>query len=132
MNGTSSYAALSSRLVYPEVRAALAGVHRNHDLDESGLASAEHAWEDYWAATRPVELTLTVECQAGELARSHALRGSVVGLDAKPIIDRRLAREFRHDRRGYVAAIVPFVWETIRRADSWAQATGWEPDPSPP
>lgn len=69
-------AALSSRLAYPEVRAALAAAHRNHDLDEDGLTSAEHAWEDYWAATRPVELTPTLERRAGELARSHALRGA--------------------------------------------------------
>lgn len=69
-------AALSSRLAYPEVRAALAAAYRNHDLDESGLASAEHAWEDYWAATRPVELTPTVERRSGELARLHALRGA--------------------------------------------------------
>ncbi|MGH3931509.1 MAG: type II toxin-antitoxin system VapC family toxin [Pseudonocardiaceae bacterium] len=69
-------AALSSRLAYPEVRAALAAAHRNHDLDEDGLNSAEHAWENYWAATRPVELTPAVERRAGELARLHALRGA--------------------------------------------------------
>lgn len=69
-------AALSSRLAYPEVRAALAAAARNHDLDEDGLRSAEQAWEDYWAATRPVELTRAVERRAGELARLHALRGA--------------------------------------------------------
>jgi uncharacterized protein len=30
----------------------------------------------YWAATRPVELTLAVERHAGQLARTHALRGA--------------------------------------------------------
>ncbi len=69
-------AALASRLAYPEVRAALAAACRNHDLDEDGLESAEHAWEDFWAATRPVELTPAVERRAGELARRHALRGA--------------------------------------------------------
>ena len=69
-------AALSSRLAYPEVRAALAAAGRNHDLNQADLASAEQAWEDYWAAVRPVELTAAVERHAGELARLHALRGA--------------------------------------------------------
>ncbi|HEX6394647.1 MAG TPA: type II toxin-antitoxin system VapC family toxin [Acidimicrobiales bacterium] len=69
-------AALSSRLAYPEVRAALAAAGRNHDLDEDDLATAEAAWEEYWTATRPVELSPIVERRAGELARRHALRGA--------------------------------------------------------
>lgn len=69
-------AALSSRLAYPEVRAALAAAHRNRDLNEDGRTSAEHAWEDYWAATRPVELTPTGQRRAGELTRLHARRGA--------------------------------------------------------
>ena len=63
-------AALSSRLAYPEVRAALAAAVRNHDLTESELAEAERDWEDFWAATRPVELTATVE--------QHAVRYSAM------------------------------------------------------
>ncbi len=31
------------------------------------------------------------------------------------------------ERRAYVEAKVPFIWETVRRADDWAQATGWSP-----
>jgi len=69
-------AAISSRLAYPEVRAALAAAGRNHDLDDKDLATAERAWEEYWAATRPVELTAAVERHAGQLARRHALRGA--------------------------------------------------------
>jgi uncharacterized protein len=69
-------AALSSRLAYPEVCAALAASGRDHDLDEEGLAVAELAWEEYWAATRPVELAAPVERQAGQLARLHSLRGA--------------------------------------------------------
>lgn len=68
-------AALSSRLAYPEVRAALAAAGRNHDLDDEDLTAAEDAWAEYWSATRPVELTAEVEQQAGHLARLHALRG---------------------------------------------------------
>jgi uncharacterized protein len=69
-------AALASRLAYPEVRAALAAAGRNHGLDDDQLAAAETAWEEYWAATRRVELTAAVERHAGQLARRHALRGA--------------------------------------------------------
>jgi predicted nucleic acid-binding protein len=69
-------AAVSSRLAYPEVRAALAAAHRNHDLDRDGFEQAEQGWEDFWRATRPVELTLAVERRAGELAAEYALSGT--------------------------------------------------------
>lgn len=69
-------AALSSRLAYPEVCAALAAAGRNRALDEADLATAERAWEEYWAAIRPVELRPEVERHAGHLARTHALRGA--------------------------------------------------------
>ncbi len=69
-------AALSSRLAYPEVRAALAASARNHDITEKELNAAERDWDSYWAATRPVELTTAVERHAGKLAREHALRGA--------------------------------------------------------
>jgi uncharacterized protein len=68
--------AVASRLAYPEVRAALAGAGRNHDLDPGGQAAAEQAWEEFWSATRPVELTRAVERHAGQLAARHALRGA--------------------------------------------------------
>ena len=69
-------AAVASRLAYPEVRAALAAAVRNHDLAQADLDEAERAWDSYWAATRPVELTAAVEQHAGHLARTHALRGA--------------------------------------------------------
>jgi predicted nucleic acid-binding protein len=69
-------AALSSRLAYPEVRAALAASARNHDITGSELETAERDWESYWAATRPVELTRAVERHSGQLAHAHALRGA--------------------------------------------------------
>lgn len=69
-------AALSSRLAYPEVCAALAAAGRNHDLDKTELASAERAWDGHWAEMRPVELTAPVERHAGQLARAHGLRGA--------------------------------------------------------
>jgi uncharacterized protein len=69
-------AALSSRIAYPEVRAALAAAHRNHDLDDDGHATAVRDWEEFWAAVRPVELTRDVERRAGDLALHRALRGA--------------------------------------------------------
>jgi uncharacterized protein len=69
-------AALSSRIAYPEVRAALAAANRNHDLDDDGYATAVRDWEEFWAAVRPVELTRDVERRAGELAVRRALRGA--------------------------------------------------------
>lgn len=69
-------AAVSSRLAYPEVRAALAAAARNRDLTPSDLAAAEAGWQEYWHALRPVELTAAVEQHAGQLAASHPLRGA--------------------------------------------------------
>jgi len=45
-------------------------------------------------------------------------------------VKRRLAEQFPHDRLGYTNAKGTIVWEIIRRADEWAQQTGWEPGPS--
>lgn len=42
----------------------------------------------------------------------------------------RLADEFGENRHGYVEAKGPFIWETIRKADDWAQTIGWQPGPS--
>lgn len=69
-------APLSSRLAYPEVCAALAAAHRNHDLDARAHASVVIAWARFWAAIRPVELTAHVQRSAGRLAARHALRGA--------------------------------------------------------
>jgi len=69
-------AAVSSRLAFPEVRAALAAAHRNHDLDQAGFEQAARSWDEFWRATRPVELTPAVEQVAGALAATHALRGA--------------------------------------------------------
>jgi predicted nucleic acid-binding protein len=69
-------AAVASRLAYPEVRAALAAAGRDHRLDAQAQRQAEAAWEDYWAATRPVELTPAITAHAGTLAGEYALRGA--------------------------------------------------------
>lgn len=69
-------AAVSSRLVHPEVRAALAAAGRAHRLSPADQDHAEAMWQQFWSATRPVELTEDVTQRAGELARRHALRGA--------------------------------------------------------
>ena len=45
-------------------------------------------------------------------------------------VKRDLAVRYRDDRPGYTDAKDPIVWELIRRADGWAQRTGWLPGPS--
>lgn len=69
-------AAISSRLSYAEVRAALAAAGRDHRLDSDAQRQAESAWEEYWAATRPVELSEAIAAHAGQLAGQYALRGA--------------------------------------------------------
>lgn len=69
-------AALSSRLAYPEVRAALAAAGRSHVLTESEALEAATEWDLFWASIRPVELTAEVEQQSGDLASVHRLRGA--------------------------------------------------------
>jgi predicted nucleic acid-binding protein len=68
--------ALSSRLAYPEVCAALAAAGRNHHLSESEVSRATTEWDNFWASIRPVEFTSAVEQEAGLLARAHRLRGA--------------------------------------------------------
>ena|SRR3712207_429336 len=94
-------AVVSSRLAYPGVRAALAAAGRDHRLTAADQQHAETAWERFWDATRPIELTAAVTAHAGELAGRYALRGAdavhlasllAVGRDATvfAVWDRRL------------------------------------------
>lgn len=69
-------AAVSSRLAYPEVRAALAAAGRAHRFGADEQLQAQAMWEEYWAATRAVELTENIARHAGHLATAHALRGA--------------------------------------------------------
>lgn len=69
-------AAVASRLAYPEVCAALAAAGRNSTLTGEEADSARRSWGEFWAATRPIELTAPVQRHAGELAHAHALRGA--------------------------------------------------------
>ncbi|WP_102145894.1 type II toxin-antitoxin system VapC family toxin [Mycobacterium hubeiense] len=69
-------AAVSSRLAYPEVGAALAAADRAHRSSAKEHRQAQTMWDDYWAATRAVQLTETVAQHAGHWATAHALRGA--------------------------------------------------------
>lgn len=69
-------AAVSSRLAYPEVCAALAAATRAHRLEPADHDRVARVWDDFWAAVRPVELSAAISQHAGDLARRHALRGA--------------------------------------------------------
>lgn len=73
---TDGDAVLTSRLSYPEVRAALAAARRNRQLDDAQLRGATAQWEDRWRDVRPVELLPELAVRAGELAGRHALQAS--------------------------------------------------------
>ena len=45
-------------------------------MDPDARRQAEVAWEEFWSATRAVELTETITAHAGRLAGEHALRGA--------------------------------------------------------
>jgi len=69
-------AAMSSRLAYPEVRAALAAAAGDQRIDTRSFQTAQGDWETFWSATWPVELTVAVERHAGRLADAYALGGA--------------------------------------------------------
>jgi len=97
----------------------------NHDLSEDDLDMAEQAWEHYWAAVRPVELTAAVERHAGQLTRTHALRGA----DAVHLASALALAD---------PDVIIAVWD--RRLHAGAAAAGLQvaptdihgPDPQPP
>jgi uncharacterized protein len=66
---------VSSQLVYPEARAALAAATRASRIDESTHASAVATLEDLYAQLRIVAIDEPLAGQAGDLAAQHALRG---------------------------------------------------------
>jgi predicted nucleic acid-binding protein len=102
-------AAVSSRLAYPEVRAALAAARRNSQLTQRDLRAAVASWEEFWASMRPVELSPPIERAAGRLAAERSLGGadavhlaSALALDAPGLVvavwDRRLHAGARSER----------------------------------
>ena len=69
-------AAISSRLAYPEVCAALAAAERSKLIGPGDCRDAVATWEMYWGAIRPVELSADVASSAGTIARDSSLRGA--------------------------------------------------------
>ncbi len=66
---------VSSQLVYPEARAALAAGARARRIDEPILADAVDALEGLYAELRIIGIDEALARRAGELAAQHALRG---------------------------------------------------------
>src|SRR5262245_48830073 len=67
---------VTSRLAYPEVRAALSAAGRDGRLTRRQLARAEDLWEQFWSDVAPLELSPELTAAAGALAARHALRGA--------------------------------------------------------
>jgi uncharacterized protein len=66
---------VSSQLVYPEARAALAAAACGGRIGESTHFSAVATLEELYAQLRTVAIDEAVARQAGDLAAKHALRG---------------------------------------------------------
>jgi predicted nucleic acid-binding protein len=66
---------VSSQLVYPEARAALAAAVRARRIDESTHVSAVATLEDLYAELRVIAIDEPLARHAGDLASEHALRG---------------------------------------------------------
>jgi GrpB-like predicted nucleotidyltransferase (UPF0157 family) len=45
-------------------------------------------------------------------------------------LKRELAMQYRNDRVTYTGSKAPLIWELLREAAEWSQATGWRPGPS--
>lgn len=67
---------VASRLAYPEVCAALAAARRGDRLDTASEQQALDEWEEFWAATRVVELTASIARSAADLAAYLVLGGA--------------------------------------------------------
>jgi uncharacterized protein len=66
---------VSSQLVYPEARAALAAAACARRIDESTQVSAVATLEDLYAELRVIAIDEPLARHAGDLASEHALRG---------------------------------------------------------
>ncbi len=79
---------ISSQLVYPEARAALAAAERQGRIDRRGLRRAVGDLEQAITAMRLLGVDQALARQAGSLAEQHALRGyDAVHLASALLID---------------------------------------------
>ncbi|MGH9113531.1 MAG: type II toxin-antitoxin system VapC family toxin [Acidimicrobiales bacterium] len=67
---------VASRLAYPEVRATLAAARRAARLDAASERRARRDWDEFWSATRVIEVTADVAADAATLAGRHVLGGA--------------------------------------------------------
>ncbi len=66
---------MSSQLVYPEARAAMAAAHRAGRVGPRRLRTAVEGVEELYGALRVIALDEPLARAAGDLAERHALRG---------------------------------------------------------
>lgn len=69
-------AVVASRLALPEVSAALAGARRCGRLEPRDEHGARRAWDEFWDATRVIELTEHLAEVASALAAQKVLGGA--------------------------------------------------------
>lgn len=67
--------------------------------------------------------------QAALLLRDY-LRATPARAAEYAALKHELAARHASSRVDYVDAKAPFIWETLRLADAWAQRSGWQPGPS--
>lgn len=58
------------------------------------------------------------------------LRANAVAAGEYAAFKRDCADRFRNDRSAYTEAKAPLIWDIVRKADGWAQRTGWQPGES--
>ena len=96
---------VTSRLSYPEVRAALARARRNRRLTDEGLAHSRRALVAMFARVGLIELTGEIASRAGDIAERFEIRAgdavhlaSAISASPETVVatwDRRLARAAR-------------------------------------
>lgn len=117
---------VSSQVVYPEARSALAAARRSGRIDDRQLTVAVQSVDDASQALDLLDVDTEVSERAGELAELHALRGydaihlaSMVSLDVPRMVvgvwDQRLAVAASRCGLGVVPAPPP--WSDERAGD---------------
>ena len=66
---------VSSRLLYPEARAALTATARAGRVSREGLPALREELEGLWRDVVRIEVTAPLAARAGDLAEGHGLRG---------------------------------------------------------
>jgi len=86
-------AAVTSRLAYPESRAALASARRGERLTRGSFEAAKRSLDRLWSQVHIIELTSEIANAAGELAERFALRrydavhlASAMSLGTGPVV----------------------------------------------